>query len=71
MRRSMIRLACLVAAMTALSGCGKGTLDLAGYPDSGRERLYRDGRLGTDKGLASFDLRKTWRAVTGPADHPS
>jgi hypothetical protein len=50
-----------------LAGCGTGTLDLAGYPDTAHDRLYRDGRLGDDRGLADFDLRKAWRAVTEPA----
>lgn len=38
-------------------------MDLAGYPDAAHDRLYRDGRLGDDKGLTEFDLRKAWRAV--------
>jgi hypothetical protein len=40
-------------------------MDLAGYPDAAHDRLYRDGRLGDDKGMAEFDLRKAWRSVTG------
>jgi hypothetical protein len=46
-----------------LAGCGSATLDFAGYPDKARDRLYSDGRLGGDKGLASFDLRKAWQAA--------
>ena len=57
---------CLVFAL--LAGCGSPTLDLAGYPDAGHDRLYRDGRLGDDKGLASFDLRKAWRSVADTGD---
>jgi hypothetical protein len=52
-----------IAAVLALPGCGTPTMDLAGYPDVAHDRLYRDGRLGDDKGLAEFDLRKAWRAV--------
>jgi hypothetical protein len=52
-----------IAAVLILPACGSPTLDLAGYPDAGHDRLYRDGRLGDDKGLAEFDLRKAWRAV--------
>ena len=60
---------CLLFVVTTLPlcGCGTATLDLAGYPDAAHDRLYRDGRLGDDKGLADFDLRKAWRAVTEPA----
>jgi len=54
----------LCLALLPLAGCGTGTLDMGGYPDASRERLYRDGRLGGDKGLADFDLRKAWRAIT-------
>jgi hypothetical protein len=36
---------------------------MAGYPDASNERLYRDGRVGGDKGLLSFDARKAWQAV--------
>ena len=57
-----------VLAVLALPGCGSPTMDLAGYPDAGRERLYRDGRLGDDKGLADFDLRKAWRSVADTGD---
>ena len=52
-----------IAATLVLPGCGSPTLDLAGYPDAAHDRLYRDGRLGDDKGLAEFDLRRAWRAV--------
>jgi hypothetical protein len=47
-----------------ITGCGTGTLDLAGYPDAAHDRLYQDGRLGGDKGYASFDLRKAWQSAT-------
>lgn len=57
----------LVVALALLAGCGTGTLDMAGYPDAAQDRLYRDGRLGNDKGLADFDLRKAWRALAGTA----
>jgi hypothetical protein len=50
-------------ALALLSACGTPTFDMAGYPDAARDRLYRDGRLGGDKGLTDFDLRKAWRAV--------
>ncbi len=65
--RRMFSLCLFLAALAlpTLAGCGSPTLDLSGYPDAGHERLYRDGRLGDDKGLASFDLRKAWRTVTG------
>lgn len=43
-------------------------MDLAGYPDAGHDRLYRDGRLGDDKGLADFDLRKAWRSIADTGD---
>jgi hypothetical protein len=62
MRGSISRYVFLAATL-ALPGCGSPTLDLAGYPDAAHDRLYRDGRLGDDKGLAEFDLRKAWRAV--------
>ena len=55
-------------ALPALAGCGSPTLDLAGYPDAAHDRLYRDGRLGDDMGLASFDLRKAWRSVADTGD---
>jgi len=57
-------------AVTALlvAGCGTPSFDLAGYPDAARDRLYRDGRLGGDKGLTDFDLRKTWQAATAGLD---
>jgi hypothetical protein len=61
----MRRLLSLCLVLAALSGCGSPTLDLAGYPDAEHDRLYRDGRLGDDKGVASFDLRKAWRNVAG------
>jgi hypothetical protein len=51
----------LIAA--ALAGCGSASLDLAGYPDKQRDRLYSEGRLGGDKGLADFDLRKAWNST--------
>jgi len=60
-----LRLTFPALALLVLSGCGSPTLDLAGYPDAGHDRLYRDGRLGDDKGLASFYLRKAWRSVAG------
>jgi hypothetical protein len=53
----------LTFALLPLTGCGTGTMDMSGYPDAGRERLYRDGRVGGDTGLLSFDARKAWRAV--------
>jgi len=71
MRRSIShrwRLA-IAVALLPLSGCGTPTLDLAGYPDAEHDRLYRDGRLGDDKGLAEFDLRKAWRAISDPSTH--
>jgi hypothetical protein len=52
-----------VAGLLLLAGCGTPAMDLGGYPNAAQERLYRDGRLGNDKGLAEFDLRKAWRAV--------
>jgi hypothetical protein len=64
--RRPIRRYVLIAAALALSGCGSPTMDLAGYPDAGHDRLYRDGRLGDDKGLVDFDLRKAWRAIGDP-----
>ncbi len=59
----------LILALTLLplAACGTGTLDMSGYPDASRERLYRDGRLGGDGGLLSFDARKAWRAVADTA----
>ncbi len=51
----------LIAA--ALAGCGSASLDLNGYPDKQRDRLYSEGRLGGDKGLADFDLRKAWNST--------
>jgi hypothetical protein len=69
MRRSPSLCLILAAlAFSTLAGCGSPTLDLAGYPDAAHDRLYRDGRLGDDKGLASFDLRKAWRDVTDTGD---
>ena len=59
-RRSVLTLAITAAVLT---GCGTATLDLAGYPDASRERLYRNGRLGGDNGLINVDLRKVWQAV--------
>ena len=47
----------------ALAGCGSASLDFAGYPDKARDRLYSEGRLGGDSGVASFDLRKAWQAA--------
>ena len=56
----------LTLALLPLTACGNGTMDMSGYPDASRERLYRDGRLGgDDNGLLSFDARKAWRAVDG------
>ena len=71
MRRSIShkRRLAIAVALLPLSGCGTPTLDLAGYPDAEHDRLYRDGRLGDDKGLAEFDLRKAWRAVSDPTTH--
>jgi len=51
-----------------LSACGTATLDLSGYPDKAEQRLYADGRIGGDKGLASIDLRKTWRNISDSGD---
>jgi hypothetical protein len=62
MRRPIIHYIFIIAIL-ALPGCGTPTMDLAGYPDAEHDRLYRDGRLGDDKGLAEFDLRKAWRTV--------
>jgi hypothetical protein len=53
----------LFVGCVLLAACGTGTLDLAGYPDAGHDRLYQDGRLGGDRGYATYDLRKAWRAV--------
>ena len=64
MRRSFF----LCLTFAALAGCGSPTLDLAGYPDTEHDRLYRDGRLSDDKGLISFDLRKAWRTVADTGD---
>jgi hypothetical protein len=71
MRRSISPLSCVALAVMVLtlSGCGSATLDLAGYPDAARDRLYRDGRFGDDKGLVEFDLRKAWRAISAPVQH--
>jgi hypothetical protein len=71
MRRSIShrRRLAIAVALLPLSGCGSPTLDLAGYPDAEHDRLYRDGRLGDDKGLAEFDLRKAWRAISDPSTH--
>jgi hypothetical protein len=71
MRRSLChkRRLAIAVALLPLSGCGTPTLDLAGYPDAEHDRLYRDGRLGDDKGLAEFDLRKAWRAISDPSTH--
>ena len=71
MRGSIDPLRYLAFAVIAgpLTGCGTATLDLAGYPDTAHDRLYRDGRLGDDKGLVDFDLRKAWRAVSETAQH--
>jgi hypothetical protein len=54
----------LLTLLLPLASCGTGTLDMSGYPDASRERLYRDGRLGGDNGVADVDLRKAWQAVT-------
>ncbi len=50
----------MLPAALLLAGCGTPTLDLAGYPDKTRDALYAQGRVGGDKGLARFDLRKAW-----------
>jgi hypothetical protein len=53
-----------LVALTA-SGCDTtASMDLAGFPDKENARLYADGRLGGDKGLTNFDLRRTWRSIT-------
>ncbi len=62
---SLLRPILLTLTLLPLAACGTGTLDMAGYPDASRERLYRDGRVGGDNGVADFDARKAWRAVTG------
>jgi hypothetical protein len=62
-----LRTLLLALVLLPLTACGTGTLDMSGYPDASRERLYRDGRLGGDSGLADFDLRKAWRAMAGDA----
>jgi hypothetical protein len=49
--------------ITSLPGCGAATLDFAGYPDKARDRLYSEGRLGGDQGVAHVDLRKAWQAA--------
>jgi hypothetical protein len=54
----------LLILLIQLTACGTGTLDMSGYPDASRERLYRDGRLGGDKGVVSADARKVWRDLT-------
>lgn len=64
----MRRLVSLYLLLAVLPGCGSPTLDLAGYPDAERDRLYRNGRLGDDKGLLSFDLRKAWHRVADTGD---
>jgi hypothetical protein len=46
-----------------LAGCGTPSFDMAGMPDKAQERLYAEGRLGGDKGIADFDLRRAWRAA--------
>jgi hypothetical protein len=61
-RPFLLRLAYIVLA-ASVSGCGTGTLDMGGYPNAAQDRLYRDGRLGGDKGIADFDLRKASRAA--------
>lgn len=67
-RATPFRLVLPAVGILLLAGCGAPTLDLAGYPDAGHDRLYRDGRLGNDKGLMSFDLRKAWRSVADTGD---
>ena len=71
MRRSIShkRHLAIAVVLLPLSACGTPTLDLAGYPDAAHDRLYRDGRVGDDKGLAEFDLRKAWRAISDPGAH--
>lgn len=61
MRRVLLVLCSVLTA--GLTGCGSATFDLAGYPDKARDRLYSEGRLGGDKGVAGFDLRKAWQAT--------
>ena len=67
-RAASLKLILPATGLLLLAGCGSPTLDLAGYSDAGHDRLYRDGRLGDDKGLASFDLRKAWRSVADTGD---
>jgi hypothetical protein len=55
------------AAIASLAACGSAPLDFSGYPDKAHERLYSDGRLGGDKGVADFDLRKAWQAAVDSA----
>ncbi len=59
MSRSLNSLSRLVLAVGVLllGGCGTPALDLTGYPDTARDRLYADGRAGGEKGLTDFDLR--------------
>ena len=55
----------LTVSATMLAGCGTVPMDFSGYPDKSRERLYSEGRLGGDKGLIDFDLRKALQAASG------
>lgn len=55
----------LLTALSLLPGCGSAPLDFSGYPDKSRERLYSEGRLGGDEGLAHVDLRKVWQGTIG------
>jgi hypothetical protein len=66
----MVRFFTPLLVLLPLTACGTGTLDMAGYPDASKERLYRDGRLGGDNGLLSFDARKVWHAVSGDTSAP-
>ena len=61
--RSILTLAFGALLAVGLMGCGSAPMDFSGYPDKARERLYSEGRLGGDNGLASFDLRKAWQAA--------
>ncbi len=52
-----------LSVLALLAGCGTPSFDMAGIPDKAHDRLYAEGRLGGDKGLADFDLRKAWNAA--------
>jgi hypothetical protein len=64
-RNLLLATAGLAVSAGTLFGCGTAPIDFSGYPDKSRERLYSEGRLGGDKGLADFDLRKVWQAASG------